>query len=465
LNDLDEHLLTIFKKHHLAGLTVGILVNGQVVHSKCLGMADLRSRSEVCEYTTFRIGSISKTFTAVALMQLWERGLLHLESPVNDFLKAYKIVQPPLTPPITFRHLLTHTSGIGELRRWTDLFRPTLGLTISLRRPSTLREYYAPALRAELPPGSKWAYSNHGFTTLGQVIEDVSGQPFAEYMLEHVFAPLGMMHTDFQMSWRVTPRFAQGYEYVRRTLRNIANSHIVIAPAVAAVSNLEDMLLYLAAMAGNGANRYGRVIDAETLELMSTPHYVCDPRMPSNGLGFMIETRGDRLIFGHDLGWPGYSGSIRVAPQVRAAVVVLTNTAVMASGFATITIANEVVGRLVDDRFPDSVEVSESPDLWAQLCGSYRPERGFYTNLRIWRLLGGRADIVIRDGHLEMRTPLGPSKTGMLLRSADQHDPLLFRGHLNGLDIWVLFRRNKSGVVVSLSVSSTAICLNLYKKL
>jgi len=426
LDDLDQYLFTIFKEQHLAGLTVGILINGQVVQRKCLGMADLRSGFEVREDTTFRLGSISKTFTAIALMQLWERGLLQLESPVNDFLKTYKIAQPQLTPPITFRHLLTHTSGVGELRRWTDLFRRRLGLTTSLRRPLTLREYYAPALRAEIAPGCKWAYSNHGFATLGQVIEDVSGRPFGEYMLEHVFAPLGMMHTDFQMSRRVTPRFARGYEYVRGTLRNVRDGEIVITPAVAAISNLEDMLLYVAALAGQGANRNGRVIEAETLELMSTPHYVCDPRMPSNGLGFMIETRDDQRVFGHDAGWPGYSGSIRVAPRAGAAVVVLTNTAVMASGFATIKIANEVIARLIDARSRDSIEFSESPGLWPQLCGSYRPERGFYSNLRIWRLLGGRANIVIHDGHLEMRTPLGPARTGIRLRAADSRDPLLF---------------------------------------
>jgi len=169
-----------------------------------------------------------------------------LRLPVNDFLEAYKIAQPSLAPPITFRHLLTHIGGIGELRHWTDLFRPTLGLTTSPRRPITLREYYAPALRAEIAPGRKWAYSNHGFATLGQVVEDVSGQPFAEYMLEHVFAPLGMVHTDFRMSERLSAKFAQGYEYRRGTLRAVANREIVIVPAVAAVSNLEDMLLYVA---------------------------------------------------------------------------------------------------------------------------------------------------------------------------------------------------------------------------
>jgi CubicO group peptidase (beta-lactamase class C family) len=465
LDDLDRYLLTIFEERHLAGLAVGILIDGEVVHRKCLGLADLRSGSEVRTDTTFRIGSISKTLTAIALMQLWERGLLQLESPVNDFLKAYTIVQPPLTAPITFLHLLTHTGGVGELRRWTDLFRPTLGLTTSSHRPPTLREYYAPELRTQIAPGCKWAYSNHGFAPLGQVIEDVSGQPFSEYILGHVFTPLGMMHTDFMVSCQATPRFARAYEYVRGKLRNVADRMIVITPAVAAISNLDDMLLYLAALAGNGANRNGRVIEAETLELMSTPHYFCDPRMPSNGLGFMIETRGDQRVFGHDAGWPGYSGSIRIAPRARAAVVVLTNTAVMATGFATIKIANEIIERLTDDRLQDSVDVRESPELWPQLCGSYRPEHGFYTNLRIWRLLGGRANIVIRDGHLVMRTPFGPARTGMRLRAADLHDPSLFVGDLNGLDIWVLFRRNHLGAVESLSVSSTAICMNLHKKL
>ena len=149
--------------------------------------------------------------------------------------------------------------------------------------------------------------------------------------------------------------------------------------------------------------------------MMTTAHYGLDPRMPSSGLGFMIETRCGQRIFGHHAGWPGYSGSIRVAPQAGAAVVALTNTAVMASGFATIRFANEVIGRLVDDLSRDSLGVSEDPDLWPQLCGSYRPETGFNTNLRTWRLLGGRADVAIQNGYLVMRAPLGPLKAGMRL--------------------------------------------------
>jgi len=89
----------------------------------------------------------------------------------------------------------------------------------------------------------------------------------------------------------------------------------------------------------------------------------------------------------------------------------------------------------------------------------------FNTNLRTWRLLGGRADVAIQNGYLVMRAPLGPLKAGMRLRAVDQHDPLLFKGYLSGLDIWVLFRRNRSGVVESLSVRSTAIFLTLYKRL
>ena len=130
-------------------------------------------------------------------MPLVERGLVRLDAPATDYLRAYRPIpaKPAFRPP-TIRHLLTHTSGIGELQRLTDLLLPTLGSEVRRTPVPSLAEYYRNGLRVEVEPGTRFAYSDHGFATVGQIVEDVSGEPFGRYLREHVFAPLGMNSTD-----------------------------------------------------------------------------------------------------------------------------------------------------------------------------------------------------------------------------------------------------------------------------
>ena len=131
LAQVEELVTELLNEEPLAGLAVGIVQGDELVYAKGFGLADIKEQKPVTPDTVFRIGSISKTFTAIALMQLWEQGRFELDDPVNDYLKAYTIYPAsPDAPQVTFRHLLTHTGGIGELRSWTDLFRPVIGLVL-----------------------------------------------------------------------------------------------------------------------------------------------------------------------------------------------------------------------------------------------------------------------------------------------------------------------------------------------
>jgi CubicO group peptidase (beta-lactamase class C family) len=209
------------------------------------------------------------------LMQLWEQRLFALDDPVNDHLKSYEVNQPDrAAPPVTFRHLLTHTAGIGELRGPTDLFRPVIGLSAKPGKPvPTSAEYYPNGLRPAIRPGTKWAYSNHAFNTLGQLVEDISGEPFAGYMRRQVFEPLGMESTDYLPSERVWTALAQGYNLSRGKLRPVEYLEITVRGAGSVFSTVEDMCRYVATLLGGGANGHGRVLKAETLSVMMAPHY------------------------------------------------------------------------------------------------------------------------------------------------------------------------------------------------
>ena len=176
------------------------------------GFADIASKTPVTVDTVFRIASISKTFTAVAVMQLWERGLVDLDGPANDYLRGYRLI--PANPgwrPATVRHLLTHTAGVPEWVHPTRMVNSGwFGESFALgERLPTLAEYYRGGLRLAVEPGTICTYSDHGFATLGQIVEDVSGQPLERYLREHIFRPSGnggqrsaAIGTDPGAAWR-----------------------------------------------------------------------------------------------------------------------------------------------------------------------------------------------------------------------------------------------------------------------
>ncbi len=129
LERADELIVAAMNERTTAGLGVGVVNGSETLYAKGFGLADVERGSPVTPKTVFRIGSITKTMTAIGLMRLCERGRFDLDDPVNDYLKGYRVEHPdPAAPSVTFHHVLTHTSGIGELRKVTDLFRPMSGL-------------------------------------------------------------------------------------------------------------------------------------------------------------------------------------------------------------------------------------------------------------------------------------------------------------------------------------------------
>ena len=451
---IDRRLIEICNERAFAGLAAGIVKDGRLVYSKGLGIADAALRIPVTSQTSFRIGSISKTFTAIGLMQLHEQERFHLDDPVNDYLKAYKIEQPAGAAPVTFRHLLTHTGGIGELRRLTDLLRPTFGLAAKPGATPSLRDYYAPALKADVAPGVKWAYANHGFATLGQLVEDISGRPFGEYMRENVFAPLKMDRTDYLLSERVHGTFAQGYRMTRHGLRPIPFREIIVGPAGSIFSSVEEMARYVAALLAGGANEHGRILKSETLAMMMSPQYQLDGRLAAMGLAFMLSRENGIRIVGHDGGWPGFTSAMWLAPDQGTGALAFTNTSALALDVVAIELLR--LGLEMPEA-PARPATLEPRELWSEMCGTYRPVKGFNSNLRLW-MIGGAARVFVRDGHLRIggRTPYGPIRRGLALHPADPADPLLFQCELSGIRLMVLFRRGAAGAIESLDAAGTA---------
>jgi CubicO group peptidase (beta-lactamase class C family) len=166
---LRRTVVQVLNRWPSAGVTVGVVGGGALEWFLGHGVADIPSKEPITQDTVFRIGSVTKTLTAVAVMQLWEQGLIDLDAPANEYLRTFRVTHTQRISPPTVRHLLTHTAGIGYWRRLSDLLRPGVGSGISASRSvSSLAEYYRRGLPVEVEPGSKWMYSNHGFATLGQ---------------------------------------------------------------------------------------------------------------------------------------------------------------------------------------------------------------------------------------------------------------------------------------------------------
>ena len=213
--DFDAVVRGILNRHPAVGLAVGFVRDGGLAAFSGHGFADIESHTPITEDTVFRIASITKTFTAIAVMQLWERGLVDLDAPANDYLRAYALVPARAGfGPATVRHLLTHTAGIREVLHVSGLLRMRdLGETVERGRAvPTLAEYYRGRLRIDVEPGTRFMYTDHGFATLGQIVEDVTGTSLAAYVHENIFEPLGMTRTDLVRTEEIAARLATGYK-------------------------------------------------------------------------------------------------------------------------------------------------------------------------------------------------------------------------------------------------------------
>ena len=164
---LQARVRGLLNRHPSVGLAVGVVRNGSLEFFSGHGLADIASTTPITQDTVFRIGSLTKTFTAIAVLQLWEQGRIDLDAPANHYLRAYQLVPAKASfRPATVRQLLTHTAGIGEVLHPAGLLRPLFGETVKAGGPvPSLAEYYRPGLAIGAEPGSRFRYTDHGFAT------------------------------------------------------------------------------------------------------------------------------------------------------------------------------------------------------------------------------------------------------------------------------------------------------------
>jgi CubicO group peptidase (beta-lactamase class C family) len=444
---LDAKVAEVLDRWPSAGLAAGVVRGGSLEWFLGHGVADAGSKAPITIDTVFRIGSITKTFTAIAVMQLWEKGLVDLDAPANSYLRSLRLVPAKASfRPATVRHLLTHTAGIGYWRRLPDLLQPGVGSGDRAGRSGAppLAEYYRKGLPVEVEPGTKWVYSNHGFAVLGQIVEDVTRQPLDHYLREHVFGPLGMEHTDLIRSERVRPRLATGYVLRPGGLKPVADREVPTPGSGGMYSTPADMTRYVAALLQIGAGEHGSVLKPTTLASMFQPHFQPDPRLPGMGLGFEPGEESDHKTVGKTGIVSGFLSAMVLAPDDRVGVFVLSNTGGLSGRGASAPLASALLRRVLG--LPDQAirtHIPARPDTWGELCGWYSPGPGPVTNLFARALFGAGAEVTIHSGHLMFKplTPVPAMRRGLRLYPDDPGDPKVFRAELSefGMSVPVVF--------------------------
>jgi CubicO group peptidase (beta-lactamase class C family) len=425
---LSSIVTTALDRRPSAGLAVAVVRAGQPPWILTHGVADIASTAPVTPDTVFRVGSLTKTITAVAVLQLWEQGLVDLDAPANEYLRALRLVSATagLQPP-TVRHLLTHTAGLGYWPRWRDLLRPGLGAGVSGRAVRPLAELFPRGLPVEVQPGTKWAYSNHGFAALGQIVEDVTGQPFGHYLRDHVFEPLGMTCSDVLPPTLGVASSASGYVLGPRGLRPVAHREVPLTAGGGVYSTPSDMARYVAALVGGGRNEHGSVLEPDTVGSLFAPHFQPDPREPGMGLSFELGTLDGHRLATKSGTVSGFLSHLAVAPDDRLGVVVLANTGSLSGQGAPEPAATALLHHLLEvDDTRDTI--APRPDVWSEICGWYGMEPGPRTNLFARLGFGAGVEVTVRHGQLLLR-PLSllPSiRRGFRLRPGDDEDPFVF---------------------------------------
>jgi CubicO group peptidase (beta-lactamase class C family) len=424
----------------LGGVGVAVVRRGADPTFACEGLADGATARPIEPATVFRIASITKTMTAIGVLQLRDQGRLELDDPVNDYLQGLRIATPTGGPAITFRHLLTHTAGIGEMPRVLHFFRrASWGAGEPASPALDLPTLYGGTLRTEVPAGTKWAYANHAFVVLGKLIEDVTGRSLPDYMDDRLFAPLGMTHTAYGRSGRTAPQLARGHHWMLGRFREVRDYDLTLLGAGAVLSSLSDMARYASWLLDGGSDE---VLKPSTLQEMTRAQFAIAPGLPAIGLAFSLSQYGEHAVFGHDGNMPDFASVLLVAPEAGVGVVVLTNT-------ATVLGANQLAAAILRQELgePDPVAsltaaaIMDPPQRWARLTGSYAPTPGFLTNVRPWQMLGGEVQVVVRHRRLVLRalSPVRTLRRGATLYRTNPADPSRYAFVHDGQVVPVVF--------------------------
>ncbi len=426
---------------HIVGVSVAVIEPSGIVMTRGFGRAG--TERQVDADTLFRIGSISKTFTWIAIMQLVEAGELSLDDPINDHLpEALRIPADGFSEPILVRHLLTHSAGFED---------SALG-HLFVNRPeavTSLSAYLARyRVRRVRPPGALSVYSNYGAALAGAIVEHESGQDWATYAEARILRPLGMASSTFREGYspeiasanalpapapaEVLERISEGFRMDQGQMQGAGFEYIMqIAPAGGMSASAHDMALYMQALLDPARMAAAGVLSEATARQLREPIFANDERLGSWRHGFMtFDLGGGRWAYGHGGDTIYQHSEMLVSPELGFGLFVTVNTTATFSR-APASLAEAFIAEFYPPPAPTRAQVAMAES--ARYAGTYSNlRRAFHrTEAGLYRVFGAvevapadNGDLIIAGGLAPQRfIPLGDG----VYQSVDGVNRIAFR--------------------------------------
>lgn len=320
-DEVDRYIEAQMRALRIPGVSVAVVRNGQLIKAKGYGLANIETDSAATPKTVYEIGSMTKQFTAAAVMLLAEDGKISLDDKITKYFPD----APAWWNEITIRHLLNHTSGIQNhvaVPDYLDIFKTSVTSKNFPSRNELLKEFYK--LPSEFEPGATWSYDNTGYYLLGIVVEKASGKDFWQFLDERIFKLLGMNSTRNSDSRPIVSNRASGYQWTGSGFEN----RPILAPFVgfsagSLISSVEDLAKWDAALDTE------KILKKSSLNQMWTPTKTRDGAMAAfdYGYGWFVETYRNRRDIHHSGGTIGFSSVIHRFVDDKLTVIILTNHA------------------------------------------------------------------------------------------------------------------------------------------
>ncbi|MDB6024581.1 MAG: Beta-lactamase [Verrucomicrobiales bacterium] len=319
-------------KHEIPGLALVVIKGGKQIKTAGYGFANLETKTPATKDTVFEIGSVTKQFTAAAIMILVQEGKLSVDDKISQHLKN----TPKIWSDITVRHLLTHTSGI---KTYTGL--DGYELSKHLTQEQFIGQIGALALDSK--PGDKYAYCNTGFNLLGFIIENLSGKKYMDFLGERIFGPLEMTSTTNREPSIIVPNRADGYERVKGGRWINRDSELTdIFSAGAIISTVGDMAKWDASL------NTDKILTQASKQQMWTAHKLNDGSTKYYGFAWRLEPMDGHKKIAHTGSTSGFTASFSRFPDDKMSIIVLCNS-------GENEMANIVAKKIAPLYFSDSV--------------------------------------------------------------------------------------------------------------
>ncbi|MFN7949901.1 MAG: serine hydrolase domain-containing protein [Blastocatellia bacterium] len=353
-------------KLHIPGAVIALVKDGKLVFTKGYGVADIEKKTPVVpDKTIFRIGSITKVFTASAVMQMADRKKIKLTDDVNKYLTGVT-VPDTFSRPITFHDLLTHTSGLDEIspgRRTSDE-----------NKVVPLGEFLKPRIVRRAPPGETISYSTYNPALAALAVEQITKMPFKLYLQKNIFAPLQMNHTSIAaVKHEYQQDLATGYEYAENKYQPLPFQWFHTYPASDINSTATDMARFMLAHLQLGALDGKRILSERAAREMQATHFRNHPKISGWAYGFYEGTQNKLRFIEHGGTMDdGYSALLTLVPEKNLGIFVACNTET-----GGIPLGEKIKTELFNRSFPAPKPAvpqakNPAPDALKKFAGKYR---------------------------------------------------------------------------------------------